>query len=291
LVIVLWALTLLTVIAAGIAMTTRTETGLTVNQVARARLNASADAGIHRAIHEFTRLAPDPESAWKADGRTYEFDLEGAHVSLVALSETAFIDLNHAPDILLKGLMLASGASDAEAERLIAAVNDWRDSDDLTRDNGAEREQYEAAGSDYIPRNAPFQYVEELSLVLGMRPELYRAMAPALTVFSGKAGFDSRLAPRAALLAVPHATPEEVDAYLEQRAAARAEGRSAEPFPPAAAYADAGGMNEGVYNFASLARLEDGANLARRAIVRLTRDPNRPFLILDWKEVLPGSIK
>lgn len=287
LVIVLWALALLTVIAAGIANTARTESGLTVNQVATARLSALADAGIQRAIYEFAKTGADPETVWQADGRPYEFELDGAKITLVALHENAFIDLNQAPDVLLKGLMLAAGAADGEAERLLAAIQDWRDSDELIHDNGAEREQYEAVGLDYVPRNAPFQHVEELSLVLGMRPELYRAMAPALTVYSGRAGFNSALAPRAVLRAVPNAATEEVDAYLQQRETARAEKRPVDPFPPAAPYADAGGDAGGVYNFASSARLEDGTYHARRAIIRLTRDPNRPFLVLDWKEALP----
>lgn len=287
LVLVLWVLTLLTVIAGSLAMSTRTETQLTGNQLSLARLRSLADAGIQRAIYEFSKPAQEPGMAWIADGRPHEFSLDGGTVSVVAVDESAFIDLNFAPDTLLRGLLIASGASDDEVERLIAAINDWRDADDLTRDNGAEREQYEAAGSEYVPRNGPFQYVEELSMVLGMRMELYRAMAPALTVFSRKSGINSVIAPRQVLLGIPNAAVEEVDAYLQQRQIAQAENRSADPFPPAAPFTDTSKGGETVYNFTALARLDDGTSFSRRAVARLTRNPERPYLILDWKEALP----
>jgi len=56
--------------------------------------------------------------------------------------------------------------------------------------------------------------MEELQLVLGMRPEIYRRLAPLITVYSRQAGVNPQVASREVLLAVPGLGPETVDAIL-----------------------------------------------------------------------------
>ena len=67
-------------------------------------------------------------------------------------------------------------------------------------------------------KDAPFEAVEELQQVLGMTPAVYRWVAPALTVYSGRRGIDPRVAPREALLALQGIGPEEVESFLATRA-------------------------------------------------------------------------
>ena len=56
-----------------------------------------------------------------------------------ATDETAKIDLNAAGEVLLRGLFTSVGGADPDlALRLVDAVMDWRDADDLRRPNGAE---------------------------------------------------------------------------------------------------------------------------------------------------------
>lgn len=281
LVLVMWMLSLLTVIAAGLAFSVRSETVLTGNHLSLVRAEALADAGIHRAIYELMKPVIDLETGWKADGRPQVLTLDDVSIKVVAVDETAFIDLNHAPEPLLRGLMVSVGLPDDEADRLVDAIVDWRDADDLVRTNGAERDQYEAAGLDYVPANANFQRIDELARVLGMTRDLYMKISGALTVYSGQPGINSSIAPRQVLLAMPSATPEEVDAYIEQRQALIAEGQPVPAFPPAAAYS---ASMASVYNLTSMARLPDGTVFMRNAVARQTQDIQRPFLFLDWKE-------
>ena len=91
-----------------------------------------------------------------------------------AVDESAKIDLNAAPETLLKGLIEKVGGADPEATaRIVDAIQDWRDADDLRRPNGAEEADYKMAGLQQKPANMPFETVSELARVLGMTPAIY----------------------------------------------------------------------------------------------------------------------
>lgn len=55
---------------------------------------------------------------------------------------------------------------------LAAAIVDWRDEDDEISENGAESETYLLREPSYEAKNAPFESVEELFLLVGATPEL-----------------------------------------------------------------------------------------------------------------------
>jgi general secretion pathway protein K len=220
LVLVMWVAILLTVIASAFIVERRTEAMVISNSISMARAEAIADAGVQRAIFELYRNDNSPD-AWKRDGTRYAMELDGVPVSVEIRDESAKIDINTATEPLLRGLLVSSGLPDDEATRVLDAILDWRDPDDLKRPNGAEEPEYKAAGLSYKPANGPFQAIEELQLVLGMRPELYRRMAPSITVFSRSPGVNTQIATREVLLAIPGATTEVVDDYIARREAAR----------------------------------------------------------------------
>ncbi|MBI2870122.1 MAG: general secretion pathway protein GspK [Candidatus Omnitrophica bacterium] len=91
---------------------------------------------------------------------------------------------------------------------LASAMIDWRDkNDDPLLDEsgnekpfGAEQEQYEELA--FSCKNAPFQAMEELRLVLGMTDEVYREIEPMLTVYGdGKVNINTAPAPVLEVLA------------------------------------------------------------------------------------------
>lgn len=288
LVLVLWILTLLSVIAGSVAFSARTETLSAGNQMGVARANAIVDGAIYRAIYEMSKPTANTANGWMADGRTYDVEFDDVIVKLVVSSESAFIDLNAAPVMLLRSLFLSVGASEQEADALVDAIQDWRDADELARTNGAERDQYEAAGMPYVPTNMNFYSVDELARVMGMTPELFQRVSGTLTVHSGEGFVDSVSAPRDVLLAFPNATPEEVDAYIELRSALRADNQPVPPFPLAGAPRARQARQGGVYNFNASVVMSDGVTVGRQAVVRISADPLRPYSILDWKQTKPN---
>lgn len=142
---------------------------------------------------------------------TDSIELGRQSVSISYENETARIDINNASEPLLAGLFQSVGVRAGEAERLAAAVADWRDSDDETRPRGAERLAY---GRDRpAPRNGPFLDPREIGRVLGVPPAVAAAVQPAITVASGTDRIDSAIASRAVMLALPGMTPLRLAAY------------------------------------------------------------------------------
>jgi general secretion pathway protein K len=281
LVLVVWVAVILSVIAASFIMERRTEAMIVLNSISLARTQSAADAGVNRAVSEAYRNDPNATDAWKRDGMPHDFTFEGMAVRVEMRDESAKIDVNTASDALLRGLLLSIGLQDDEASRILDAILDWRDADSLRRPNGPEEPEYRAAGLQYKPGNAPFQALEELQLVLGMRPEIYRRLAPLVTVYSRLPGVNPQVASREVLLAIPGLTSDVVDNYIAQRTEALAQGLPPPPLTQAGAYAS--GMSP-VMNVWSVARNEDGTTFAREAVALLRPTPRKPVTFLAWRE-------
>jgi type II secretory pathway component PulK len=129
------------------------------------------------------------------------------------------LNVNQASEEMLRNFLASGLRIDyAWAERLAAAILDWRDDDDLPRINGAERDEYIAAGAAVLPGNRPFNDVDEVRHVLGMTPELFEAMRPYITTI-GSGRINVNAAPEPVLAAVPTFTPAVVSMLLRLREA------------------------------------------------------------------------
>ena len=282
LVLVLWLATLLMVVASDFLFATRTDALVIRNSLSMARAESIADAAINRAAFEVYRI-DNGADIWRRDGVPRAWAFDGARVRIEMRDESARIDINTASDALLKGLLVSTGLNDEESSRLLDAILDWRDPDSLKRPNGAEEGEYRAAGLAYRPANAPFQAIEEIQLVLGMRPEIFRRVAPMITVFSRQTGVNTLTATREVLLAIPGLTAETVDAYIARREEARAKGQPLPAFPEAGGFASP--PNSQVITIRAEARLEDGSAFVREAVALMRPVPRRPVTYLAWREV------
>lgn len=282
LVIVLWVVVLLTVIVSSFVFQARGQTRLTGNLEAGARAEALADAGVYRGIYEQFK-SPTDRQRWWPDGRVHDIGFGEARLQISIMDETAYIDLNAAREPLLLGLLTSAGVEVGQAQALVDAMIDWRDADDLSRPSGAERDAYAALGK-VGPANVNFRTVEELKAVLGMTPELFGRIKGALTVYSNAPGINAIVAPRQVLMALPGAEAGQVDAFIAARQAELDAGLTPTPFPPAGPYSVSG---SDVYNVRSIARLDEGTEFVREAVLRLTGDPKQPISFLDWREGQP----
>ncbi len=279
LILVLWLTVMLTVIAGSFAYGMRNEAMAARNTVSWAQARSLADGAIHRTVFELMRPKVSPD-VWAADGAVRVWEEDGARIAVRAIDESGKIDLNSAPDALLKGLLMtAGGVDEPTAARLVDAIGDWKDADDLRRPNGAEADDYKAAGSPYLPANAPFETVPELQRVLGMTPALYAKLAENLTVQSQQAGINPTYASRATLLALPAATPEVVDAYLAQRRDALAARLPPPPFPLTGPVS--GALN--LWRIRAEVTMGDGVSFVREAVVRPGYQ-QRLMTVLEWQE-------
>ena len=172
---------------------------------------------------------------------------------------------------------------------LVDAIADFRDKDDLKRLNGAEDSAYSAAGREYGPKNSRFETVDELRRVLGVTPDMYARLAPLVTVYSGRRGFNPVTAPHALLLALPGGDAGQIDDLVAGRisgpggtglailqAIQRTAGVS---FSSTSSYAT-------VATLRAEARLATGAVYIREEIILITGRPAWPHLILAWRQGL-----
>jgi general secretion pathway protein K len=246
-----------------------------------AQARAAADGAVERTAFELQRPRNLPD-VWLADGAPHVWQDGEATISAAAVDESARIDINAAMEPLLKGLLQNVGGQDAEtAQRLVEAIADWKDADDLRRPNGAENADYGSAGLKYGPANAPFQTPGELQRVLGMSPALFAKIGDLLTVYSRQRGINPATASREVLLALPNATPEAVDAYIAQRKEALANKLPVPPFLAAQGYA-IGAVP--VWRIRAEATMPDGVTFVRDAVLRPSADPKRPVVALLWQE-------
>lgn len=286
LVLVMWVSVLLTVVASSFIMERRTETIIVRNSASLARAEAAADAGVHRGIYDMYRSDNSPDR-WKRDGSVQDWTFDAIPVRVELRDESAKIDINTASLPLLRGLLTSSGLDDEEAARLLDAILDWRDPDALKRPNGAEEPDYRDADLSYKPANSAFQAIEELQLVLGMRPDLYRRLAPSITVFSRQPGVNPQIARREVLLAIPGLTPEIVDRYIADREEARRQGLPLPALPQAGGIASGNSM---VATIRSEARLEDGTLFVREAVALLRPVPRKAVTFISWRESTAGEV-
>lgn len=280
LIIVLWITALLTVIASSFIHAMRTEINVVGNSVSRAKLEAAANAGVQRALIEISK-PPVLVGRWSTEGVPQSWSFNGVDGEITIVDESGKIDINFAPDVLLRSLLRTQGVAEEEAAALVDAILDWRDADSLKRLRGAEDPEYLAAGLAYKPSNAFFLSVDELRLVFGMTPELFDKLSPHLTIYSRQGGINTQIATRDVLRALPGVTDAQVDEYLAKREAARA-AKLPVPF-----FSQVAGFNSGPGGATSI-RVEmagtDGTRFIREAVVWRVNNPKRQFAFLRWRE-------
>jgi general secretion pathway protein K len=230
----LWLLVVLSVVGLELSLHTRDARRTAANAGDYTRARAAAEAGLEHARARLARLLRehgpdagriDPRSAldpWAAErNQLPDSVLMGAARYSVHLREVGTaLNLNRATEEELFRLLLALSVDAGRAEQVAQSAMDWRDADDFRRARGAERDDYLRAGSERLPRNAPFEEVGELRYVRGVTPELFALVSPYLTVLgSGRVNLNS--ANRPVLLALPGMSEEAVAVVMRTRSEGR----------------------------------------------------------------------
>lgn len=271
--LVLWLVMLMAALIGSFAMTARIEAmqGHAFSRSAAAQ--ETARAGVEYAMLRMSD--PDPGTRWIPDGRSYRWRFDGSELEIRIVDESGKVDLNQADAGVLSGLLQGVGIETDQAQRLAAAVIDWRDADDLTQAvGGAEDRDYAASGLPYGAKDAPFESVAELRQVLGVSPEIYARIAPYLTIHAGMQRPNPQFAPAAVLTALG-LDPAQV---LKQRESLAAS---------SAGFTSAG---TGTYSIASLVRRPDGHTAALHAVLRMGASPvpGSVYTVIQWDEDLAG---
>ena len=261
LIAVLGFLTVMSVIVISIVGASRTSIVAATRHLARVQAEAAAASGIDLAVMQLIAaqaLAPPVLSAPQT------LEIGGFKVSVTARPESAKVDLNFGDVSLLTGLFRAAGADADHAAALAAAVEDWRDIDDLLHLNGAEEKEYAAAGLSYGPANKLFESVNELRLVLGVDERMFACIRGDVTVLAQRASVD-----------LDHASP-----LVRQAAGVNAENPLGTQ-PGQSVISGQAVVPGEVYEITAEA-VNTKLNVRRlaRAVVRITGNPRDPYWVM-----------
>jgi general secretion pathway protein K len=282
LIVVLWIVTLLALQVSIFNLTVRDAASLAGNELAGARGEALAAAGVELAASRL--MERELTRRWQGNGSTHSVAFGGAQLQVTITDESSRFDLNEASDELLASLLRPFAGSAATLAQWVDRILDWRDSDSDRRPQGAEEIDYRRAGLTYGPRNGPFLDVSELGRVLGLPPSTAAALGRYLTVHSGEAKINPMLASREALLLLPGADAAEIDRAMELRRSGRAAGVGG----PDALGALGRWFTARVgptYRVEVIVR-GDGSEAAigkAEAVILLGRDTAAPFRVLSWR--------
>ena len=295
LVVVLWVLTLLAVLAGAFSMAARTHANLARNALEGAKAEAIADAAVNRAIAGL--LVPPEAGGIRVDGTPYAWSFDDGKAIVVVEDDGGKIDINTASSEVLADLFAQAGADPKESARMADAIVDYRDADDDRSPNGAEIDDYRAAGRPAGPKNAPFEFIEELESVYGLTPVIVAAVRPALTAYTGSADPVPELMPAAAADALAAPQPGRSGRIADSRQPGPAGARRTEAADGSANPASPLGLLQplrlegtdarsgtNVYTIHAEAQTSSGAVFVRQAVVGITSDGLPPFRFFDWQQ-------
>jgi len=189
LIIVLWIVTILSVIVLEFCFAMRTEINITKNFREEIQLYAIAEGGVQRAIAEMIyksdpkigqmrkaltgeEITPD-QKEWAADGRPYSLTFDQGVDELRIMSEAGKVNINTVSENTLRKIINQLGLKEVTRDIIVDSILDWRDPGELHRVNGAKNDYYQSLEEPYNCKSGNLDAIEELLLVRGVTPELF----------------------------------------------------------------------------------------------------------------------
>jgi general secretion pathway protein K len=250
LVVVLWIVALLALQVGIFNLTVRDAASLAGNELAIARGEALAAAGVELAAARL--METDEAWQWRADGGLREASFGGARLAITITDEAGRFDINELGDEAVDWLLRPHGGS-AEA------LTQW------------------------IEKNGPLLDPSELARALGLPASAIAPLAPYLTVHGGDGRINPAVAPPEALLMLPGVDAAAVDRALRFL---RPGGMGAEDVARALGPVDKW-LTERTgpaYRIEVAVRGESAPAIGwAEAIILIGKDRGAPFRVLSWR--------
>ncbi len=278
LITVLWALVILAVIVTSMTGSVQRETRALFHAEAAARTAEAARGAAALVIHS---LLEEDRDAWRhpADAQWRTFDFGGGRAWIAVRPLRSLVDLNYTDGTLIEGLLVAVGTDPDRAAALRDNILDWRDRGEGRRPLGASVGDYQAMGVVYGRRDGDFETIDELQMVYGMTPEIWRRLTAWITVHGEAQVPDPRAAGAPVLAAFPGFDMESVRDWATQRDHLVEQGGEAPAFP---AGSGAGGRANRFRIDVLLERETARARLSATVEIHSGSDP--AFRVLAWRD-------
>ena len=195
--LVLWVLTLLSVIVGEFCFAMRTEVNITRNFKEETQAYYIAEAGLNKAIAGLIKNEPviqkvkvvesgeeDKEISWRVGMDIQAVPFGQGQFDVKIGNESGKVNINRANRAFLKILLGRFDLEDSDKDVIVDSILDWRDKDRFHRLNGAEDDYYRSLPTPYDCKDDDFESVEELLMVKGITPEIfYGGLKDMVTVY------------------------------------------------------------------------------------------------------------
>ncbi|MBT8124463.1 MAG: general secretion pathway protein GspK [Gammaproteobacteria bacterium] len=263
LITVLWITAFLAVIAGSVSYQARASLGLASNVVASFKTKHAAEGALLLTVDKLIKR--DELQGYVLKNPNFNYELDNLTISVEVADESGKVDLNLASVDLIKSLFVAVGVNEKVSSSIADAIADWRDQDNLKRADGAEDQDYAANGLLYEAKDDEFDSIDELSLVLGVTPEIFNRVKPHITVYAQDIGVNTTLA-----------------SVVVKNAVQNIIGTSNSDEASSDYISSTGGL---IYTLRAKATDPSGLSTVITSIVRLQRgNIFEPFAILGWKQ-------
>jgi len=231
----LWLLIAISAVSLELSAIARVRRLSVINALESTRAAAAAESGIEHARARLVRMIVEG-----GEGRTWNDAVsvldpwhdaaeiirdsismdDGAGYAMRASDLGAAININRVTEDELRSFLTAKAIDVVSVGGLAQAIIDWRDPDDFRRLHGAERDDYVKAGAREVPRNGPFESVDELRFVRGFTPGILSKIRGDLAVF-GSGQVNVNTADRAVLMSIPGVTPLAAEIIVQSQRSGR----------------------------------------------------------------------
>jgi general secretion pathway protein K len=240
LIMVLWILSILSVLALELGHAGRMELKIASNNKEETQSYYIARAGIQRGIAQIlAQLEKESQvSQWDFSGEKRSLPFAHGTMEITVADESGRINLNSMDDVglalALRQVLNSMGVESPLQDIVIDSILDWRDRDNLHRINGAEDNHYRSLRVPYEAKDGPLDSLEELLMVRGVTPEIFfgrstpeaagdnseriglRDVATVYPRLGGNQKPDVNLAPRKVLIALG-TTEDEAESIARYR--------------------------------------------------------------------------
>jgi len=230
----------------------------------QARLEAAADAGVFTTLAGLGRTG----ERWPIDGGHRSLTIDAATLDIVVEDERGKVPINGLKEAQMRRLLSAGGVPAAAVNRVAASVLNWEDGTE--RADGAKGVDY--AADDIRASAGPIKTFGELAVVKGVTQDVLDRIAPFVTVLGdAQDSFDPKTASPFALKVMSDSGEDSPDAII--RAREQAGERAKLDTGPAISYVGR------PFTVRITARDDRGGAFHRSAMVELTGQPKRPYLV------------
>jgi general secretion pathway protein K len=308
LLLVILILTLISVLILSWAQEWRTELKLAGNFGEAHKCERLAEAGIYYALGKMMTaqqgeatglraIGPQTQEAsdelWRGDQRAHGLELPEGRAEVRIADEGGKINLNKAPEGLLRSFFMALGLPEVQIRTMVDSIQDWRERSSYGRLYGAKSAYYLGLDPPYVAKNGKFETVEELAWVRGFEGSpLIPRLSQCLTVQNTKEGINLNTAPLEVLLALGF-TREAAQTVVATRQVMPLQNlpeiiqESANPLQTQGAQISF--ESSPFFTITSTGMVKtNGGRRTIRAIVFLESTQQVPWKILSWYDGFPG---